>query len=261
MYIMYADEADQDGSKEYLIYASVFFPSDQILKIHNGMIGIRNKFGFAPGDKFKFSPGGISKSISREAHAAAKNEALKLAAKHQYKACCYITPHSIAKGQTHENRLKFGINTLLMKFDQFLRENGNAPGVAKFDRTSDFKQEQYFKEIFENGILFQKDNKSFKLNNIVSIDNTLNGTSHLSSLTDIVVGSFRFVINEPNKDLVGAKLLKSLSNLLWGVKDKNGVLLVRERGFCIRPKNVAVAGYNADINALISRLNAYAKQT
>ncbi len=260
MYVMYADEADQDGSKEFLIYASVFFPSDQLLKIHKGMIAIRRKYGFKPKDKLKFSPGGVSKDITRQAHTDAKNAVLRLAATHHCKACCYITPHVIAKGQPHDKRLKFGINTLLMKFDQFLRENGNAPGVVKFDRTTDFKQEQYFKEIFETGILFHLSQKTYQLGNIVSIDNTLNGTSHLASLTDIVVGSFRFVINEPNKDLVGVKLLQMLSNILWGIKDEKGVLLVRERGFCIRPKNIAVADYEADISALTTRLNEYASR-
>lgn len=139
MYLMYADEADQDGQKEFLVYAAVFFPCEKLLYLHNAAEELRTKYGFSNSDQLKSSTGSKPNQVARENHTLIKNDILRIAAEADCKACCYVVPHSIAKGQDHETKLKFGINTLLMKFDQFLRENGGVAGCAKFDRTTDFK--------------------------------------------------------------------------------------------------------------------------
>ncbi|MCX7559145.1 hypothetical protein OS190_06155 [Sulfitobacter sp. F26204] len=149
--------------------------------------------------------------------------------------------------------MKFGTNTLLLKFDQFLRENGKVGGIAFFDQTTDFKQLQYFREIFQFGMEFKETRK--RLEHIVSIDNTGTNHSHLSSITDIVVGAFRFVANEPDKDKVGTVLVGLLGKLMWGVRGHDGVLQVAERGLCIRPKSISHIGHQADIRAFRDRLN------
>lgn len=257
MFLLYADEADQDGSKEYLVFVAVFVPADQALKIHQRIGQIRATYGFESDTAFKFSPGGLPKGISRETHTAAKNDVLEMAVEANCKTCCYIVPHDIAKGQTPENRLKFAVNTLLLKFDEFLAESGGVGGIVKFDRTTDYKQDAYLKTIFSDGITLSPTRPPKKLKYIVSVDSTQIGNSHFTSLIDIIVGSFRFVINEPDKDRIGSKLLKSLAKIMWGAVDKRGTLRVRDRGFCVRPKNVNHPGYKANIEATIARLNEY----
>jgi len=256
MFLMYADEADQDGSKEFLVYAAVFIPADKALRIHLEIDKLRTESGFSPTDTLKFSSGTKPKDITREAHTDIKNKVLDLAVDSGCKTCCYVVPYAIAKGQPLENRLKFGINTILAKFDQFLRESGNAAGLAHFDRTEDFKQSKYFREVFELGLEWP-DGKRKKFQNIVGINQASNGLSHLCSLCDIVVGAYRFSINEPDKDVVGAKLIQVLARMMWGVIGSDGELQVRERGICIRPKNVKLSDYQADIEAFISRLQRY----
>lgn len=256
MYLMIADEADQDGKKEFLVYAGVFFPDVSVSKLTTEVDALRNKYGYREGDLLKSSPGTVPEYVSRDNHANIKNDILNLAAGNGCKICCYVVPHAIAKGQSHENRLKFGINTVLGKFDQFLREHNDPAGAAFFDRTEDFNQTSYLREIYEFGLPFG--NKRQKLSRVVMIDNTSIGHSNLCSITDVVVGSFRFVVNEPEKDIVGAKLLKLLAKLMWCVTNDKGEQLVRERGICIRPMNVDVTDYEADIHSLISRLEKYA---
>ncbi|HEV8035588.1 MAG TPA: hypothetical protein VGP75_12245 [Yoonia sp.] len=252
---MYADEADQDGSREFLVYAAVFFPADATLKLHKEVVRLRYKYGFKDGDLLKFSTGTKPKHVDRGDHTKLKNDILNLATDFGCQTCCYVVPHSIAKGQDNQTRLKFGINTLLLKFDQFLRESGKVAGTVRFDHTNDFKQMAYFEEVFQLGMDFQGKRK--KLDHIVSIEQTSIGLSHLSSIADIVVGSFRFVINEPDKDQVGALLFKQLSKLMWGEKNKSGTKLVRERGLCIRPRTVEHSEYEADIAAFVDRLVKY----
>ena len=258
MYIMMADEADQDGSKEFLVYAAVFFSSSRLLELHKRVETLRQRNGFKDGDVLKFSSGTRPEGVSSGKHAEIKNQILSEAAKFGCQACCYVIPHAIAKGQSHENKLKYGMNTLLMKFDQFLRESGNVPGIAFFDQTRDLKQKAYLKEVSEYGMLFKKERK--KLKNIVALNDTEIGLSHLCSVTDIVVGSFRWVVKEPDKNVVGATLMKQLAKIMWGKTDAMGTKKVWERGLCIRPQEVNLHGYQADIQALISRIQQYAKQ-
>ena len=231
---MYADEADQDGSREFLVYAAVFFPAEKVLGLHDEVIRLRYKYGFEDGDLLKFSTGTKPKQVERENHTKLKNDVLELAVENGCQTCCYVIPHSIAKGQAHENRLKFGINTLLVKFDQFLEESGKVAGSVRFDHTTDFKQMAYFEEVFQKGMDFRRKRK--KLRQVVSIEQTSIGVSHLSSITDIVVGAFRFVINEPDKDVVGAKLLKQLSKLMWGKKTPKALRCCENAVFASAPR-------------------------
>jgi len=234
MYLMFADEADQDGEKEFLVYAGVFFPSDAVLQLHQKVQALRTKFGFAEDDVLKFSSGTKPKGIDNKTHTEIKNSVLKLAAEMGCKTCCYIVPNDIAKGQPLENRLKYGMNTLLIKFDQFLRECGSLPGAVFFDKTTDFNQAAYLKEVAAFGLDFS--GKRMKLEHVVSFASTQTGLSHLAAITDIVVGAFRWVVNEPDKDKVGALLLGAVAKLMWGKPGDDGQLHVRERGFVVRPK-------------------------
>jgi Protein of unknown function (DUF3800) len=258
MYLMYADEADQDGSKEFLVYAGVFIPMKQVAKIHASIQHARNKHGFSDGDVLKFSASTAPKSVSKEAHAAIKSDILALAGSTECKTCCYVVPHAISKNQKLETKLKFAVNTLLVKFDQFLRENKEAGGVVCFDHSTDYKQVDYFKEIMEYGIAWGE--KRVKLERVAAIHQSRIGLSHLASLADIVVGSFRFAINEPDKDKVGASLIKQLETSMWGVMDKDGELNVAERGICVRPRDVKLDAHAADLLAFLKRLEDYSKK-
>ena len=93
------------------------------------------------------------------------------------------------------------------------------------------------------------------------IETTGVGHSHLNSVTDIVVGAFRFVVNESDKDKIGAVLLKLLAKIMWGKKNGKGQVQVRERGLIIRPQKINLDSYKADISALFSRLEKYSETT
>lgn len=255
MYIMIADEADQDGSREFLVYAAVFFPAEHLKKLADGVSELRTKYGYENGDSLKFTSGRIPDGVTRENHLEIKKKIIALAIECGCKTSCYVIPHAIAKGQPHENKLKFGLNTLLTTFEKFLRENGEVAGTAYFDHTTDYKQNEYIKDISRHGVL-KEDGGRISLSHIVAMGITQDGMSHLNSVTDIVVGSFRWVINEPNKDVVGAELLRQLSGLLWG-KMNDGVLKVQERSLVIRPQKIRSPQIKADVQAFIDRLTTY----
>ena len=96
------------------------------------------------------------------------------------------------------------------------------------------------------------------INRIIAANSTQGGLSHFNSLCDIVVGSLRFVFNEPDKNIVGEKLFKQLSNVLWGEWSEDGKKwYVLDRGLIFRPKTFSLAEYEADKNETIHYLKRY----
>jgi hypothetical protein len=61
------------------------------------------------------------KDITREEHRDVKKAIVKLARKHDVIFCAYAISHGIAKGEAHDNLVLFGANTLLGKFNEFLK--------------------------------------------------------------------------------------------------------------------------------------------
>jgi hypothetical protein len=174
------------------------------------------------------------------------------------KAVCYVVQHDVAKNQDKETKLKWAVNTLTYNFQSFLSSK-NDSGCVFFDRTTDYKQEEYLKEIMQNG-LPKHDGKRIPIGRIVAANSTQGGLSHLNSLCDVVVGSLRFVFNEQDKNIVGEKLFKQLSQLLWGEKSRDGsTWYLLDKGLIFRPKTFTIPAYEADKQATIDHLLMYAK--
>jgi hypothetical protein len=113
----------------------------------------------------------------------------------------------------------------------------------------------YAKDKFQRGLTFPK-SPDRRLNRIVSIGFTCDGASHLSSMADIVLGSFRYCVNESDKDEAGKAMFPGLMRLMWkGTRD--GKKYVRERGLTLRPEVVLSRRYQEEYDELAKRLQGY----
>ena len=122
-----------------------------------------------------------------------------------------------------------------------------------------FKQDEYLKEIIRHG-LPKPDGSRIPIGRVIAANSTQEGLSHLNSLCDVIVGSFRFVFNEPDKNIVGEKLFKQLALLIWSDVSKDGkTWFVLDKGLIFRPKTFTVTSYEADKNATVQRLVGYMK--
>jgi hypothetical protein len=255
---MYADEADQDApEKRYLIYGAIYVPSDAAHELTKTIIAKRVEYGFPPEALLKFSTGTIPTGVTREAHAALKSDLLAAAAEANVRAVCYVVQHDLARTTSKEVKLKWAMNTLVYNFQKFLRNHVNDCGLVFFDRTTDFKQEEYLKELMQHG-LPKRDGKRIPIDRIIAANSTQVGLSQLNSLCDVVVGSFRFVFNEPDKDIVGKKLFKQLAKFIWGDISADGKKwYVLDKGLIFRPKEFTVIDYEADKEATVRQLVYY----
>jgi hypothetical protein len=91
---------------------------------------------------------------------------------------------------------------LLARFNQFLGTDQNSYGLVFMDRIPIGNPYQYMKEKFQIGLTF-RNQQPRRLERILGLSHTCDGASHFASLNDILVGAFRYCVNEPERNEAG----------------------------------------------------------
>ena len=256
MYLMYGDEADAEQGlrQKFFLYGGIFIEQSKAWAAHQRIEKLRKKAGFAAQDSLKFATNTRPGTVTAETHRDIKSAVIDLAQELGVIFCAYVFLHAIGRSQEQSDLIEFGANTVLGKFNQFLAER-NEFGVAKLDRMGK-NAFDYAKEKFQRGLIFA--NREVRLDHIISVGFCCDGASHLSSMADIVLGSFRYCVNEEDKDIAGKAMLPKLVPLLWQATAPDGNRYVRERGITLRPKDVQRREHQEEFDALIARLESYA---
>lgn len=92
------------------------------------------------------------------------------------------------------------------------------------------------------------------MSHIIGYASTCDGASHISSVADIVLGSFRYCVNEEDKDIAGRELLPLVVRMMWH-KRKGDEINVMEKGLTLRPREIRAPAYRAEYEALRQRLS------
>jgi hypothetical protein len=161
-----------------------------------------------------------------------------------------------AANQGHKNLVLFGANTLLGKFNEFLGTDQDKFGLVLFDRIPIDHPYPYLREKFQIGMTFSDGRPPSRLERIMGFASTTDGASHLASIADILVGSWRYCVNEPEMDVAGKAMFPKLMDLMWK-RRRDGKLYVRDFGFVLRPQEVQVEKYKKEYNDLRARLQGY----
>lgn len=254
MQLMFADEADVEQGRNQLFYVAgaIFVAADRARALSDAVFQIREARGFRPGDHLKFALRNRPDHVSSDDHRDAKQDVMTAAAAHGVTFCAYVMLHELAQDRGQEQLVQFGANTLLGKFNEFCGQQGVGPGVAMFDRMPIANEYAFFREKFSRGLTFPN-TQDRRLENVIAYASTCDGASNLSSVMDIVLGAFRYCVNEPERDVAGRQLLPQVTRLMWRGQGENPL---RERGLIMRPNNVRVAAHQAQYRALRDRLNA-----
>jgi hypothetical protein len=257
MYLMFGDEADKEAAKDkkFFVYGAVFVPTNSISPLHAEVERLRVGAGMAASDSLKSGTNSKPKSMSAETHRQLKNDVMKAAReKGNIRFCAQVTLHELARNRDHDDRVEWGANTILGKFNTFLREQGSY-GFAVMDRMPVKTPYEYLKEKFQVGMTFP-DKPSMRLDRILGLSHGADGTSHLCSVCDILLGSFRYCVNEPDNEEAGKAMFPTLMEMMWKVK-QGGTTQVREFGLYFRPLNVDAPKFKAEYDALETRLQGY----
>jgi hypothetical protein len=164
---MFGDEADreQTGGKKFFVYGAIFVHMNSVAVLHDKIEKARRQAGFADTDSLKFATSTRPKAVSIEAHRELK-------------------------------RL-----VMLAKFNTFLIES-KTYGYAVLDRIPVEHPYRYLRQKFQVGMTFP-DRPSIRLGRILGFAHAVDGTSHLSSVADTMLGAFRYCVNEPENEDAG----------------------------------------------------------
>ncbi len=221
MYLVFTDETNKDDeSTTFFLVGGVAIPADVAHEIHAQIEAIRTKYGYRPGDSLKYSRASKPPHVSNEAFNSAKSEVLDLCAKYSIKIFLYACHHLIAETRTPEVKFQWGCNGILLKVNQFLK-GVNDHCLVLQDRHPVEGEFQYYRRRFMESQPSDTACK-FKLDRVLGFGSTCDGASHLASIADIALGSYRFCINNPEKDIVNGVLMPRLLASTWGYPDPIG---------------------------------------
>ena len=212
--------------------------------------------GLSVQDQLKFNSRSKPKNLTTEQHSSAKTQVYHIAAKFGVRFIGYAILHAIARKQTHSTLVEYGANILLAKFNQFLGEN-DSMGWANFDRLNTEKPFAYLQAKFENR--HSTEGTHIRLERVLGYSFTCDGASHHSSLADVIIGGFRYVMNEPERDLAGRAIIQAIGPIFWGKESADGITHIGERGLVLRPKSIAAPSYQADYAEVRARLTDWSK--
>jgi hypothetical protein len=103
---------------------------------------------------------------------------------------------------------------------------------------------------------FDDGRPSSRFDRIMGFASTTDGASHLASVCDILVGSWRYCVNEPEMDIAGKAMFPKIMDVMWKRK-VGGELIVRDYGVILRPQEVQKEEYKKEYEALRNRLQGY----
>jgi hypothetical protein len=255
---MLGDEADAEQGKgqKFFVYGAIYVPQENIKSLSDGVETARVAAKFLATDSLKFADRNRPKQITKEVFRGVKAKVIDLAAKNDVVFSAYAILHAIASGQEHKERVQFGANTMLGNFNEFLGTDRDTYGLALFDRIPIDHPYTYLKEKFQVGMSFDDGRPSRRFDRIIGLASTTDGASHLASVCDVLVGSWRYCVNEPEMDVAGKAMFPKIMDVMWKRK-VGGKLYVKDFGLMLRPQDVQKEEYKKEYEALRKRLQGY----
>lgn len=254
IYFLFMDETNVEpsDSSEFFIYGGVIVPQASLANLHEIVEEVRVKYDYKDTDKFKFAPHSRPKQVEPTKFKAAKREVMGRCANLGIEFVACLVLHDIAKKKPKDQLIQWGANTVLGAFNQYLQLNqGN--GVVVADRFSGRDGFSYCREKFQTGLSFPG-GSTRKLENILLYSFSCDGASHAMSATDILLGGFRYCVNNREAREISKTILRQLARMIWS-RESGDSRVFSERGLRFRPKDIRSPSYQQRYGELVAHLN------
>jgi hypothetical protein len=124
MHWFVTDETNVERNQgDFFIYGGLVLTDDQMVGLHEAVRDIRARYGYAPGDTFKFAANTRPSQVSIEEARQAKQDALLAAEGLGVRLIVYVVLHAIA-GSDQRVRMQFAINTVMWTYHTLLVQEG-----------------------------------------------------------------------------------------------------------------------------------------
>lgn len=255
MYVLMTDETNLNpgANSRFFIYGGLVFPVEVLKDLDALVRDIRTRYHFEPGDLFKFDTHSRPAQVSIADWTSAKSEVIDGCRRLGIRFIAYLILHDIARNRTREELIGFGLNTILHMFGvKFLGDQGD-DGIVIVDRLPMGQDYGFLRDKFTKGLTISTNGTTVNLPRIKLYASTCDGASHASSAVDIVLGAFRYCVNQTGSSTIPQTLFPSIARIIWG-KRVGDTLFVRDYGLALRPKAIASEAYQAEYDALTHRL-------
>lgn len=267
MYWLFTDETNvTEKEGDFFIYGGLIMNAEQMVDLNKEVIRIRQKYGYTDTDRFKFQTASRPKQVTPADFAAAKGEALAALETFGAVVVMYVVLHDIARNKTVQEMTEWALNALIAHFDLRFLSQKNEIGAVCIDRLDPKWGYKYMQTMFADGIAV--DGRQIKMERIVHYSMSCDGASHMSSLTDIALGSMRYAVNfvgGKGREGVARDLMVPLARAMWHKKVKvNGKdeHQVGGYGFLKYPRTeIRVAHYRQKYDDLLETLTGLSSTT
>ena len=257
MRILVSDETNLTPTEniKFFLYGGVIFDSSSVMAIGDAVQEIRSFYSIESHERIKFNIKSCPASVTREQHKAIKNRLIDLATEHNAQVIINCVLHDIARNKTINQLVEMTSKIVFRRFNQYCHEN-NVPGIVlahrwPYENGFNFLESCQFGEIrFMSGF-------TISLPNIHGYAQVSDNSTTLMSVADVVLGAFRYCINNRDKTDVNTELMPRIARLMW-YREENGVRKLRDRGLNISPRDVVVDSYRREYESLISHVLDYA---
>lgn len=258
MYWFIVDETNRDYSaNHFFIVGGLVFTADQVEPVDAAVRDIRAKYGYQPGDSFKFDTRARPDQVTIEQSTAAKGELISAIRDIGVRMITYVILHDLCMNQSYDLRMNYALNTLAYAYSDLLRAE-SASGVMLMDRDND--RYAHLEHLFQSGLQFPG-GRTFRLDHRIKLFGMTNdNASHLSSASDVALGAFRYCVNTAGgwgRDAVARDMFPVLSSILWGI-EQGDVRRIGGYGFHARPNRVGKPEFQVLYSGLKEGLMRYA---
>jgi hypothetical protein len=256
VHILLADETNRQPTHnaKFFVYGGLILQMGDLPLLHDRIAQIRERAGYCAQDDLKFDTHARPTCVPQGAATEAKRQVLEVCRELGAKFIAYVALHDIIQRQDPDDQLLFAANTVISQFNRYLRNVAHDDGICIVDNLPVKGSWQYLAEKFTVGLTVN--DAHYPLDHIRLFAATCNNASHASSAMDIVLGTFRYCINNPANREAAATMMGDVVNLMWHERDGRTIKALG-RGLVMRPKreHIRVDAYKAEYDGLIDHIN------
>jgi len=255
MHILFTDETNvvPQANAKFFAYGGLLIKLERLDELHLGLRQISSDAGYKPGDQLKFDTHARPQHVTFENATIVKQRIIDLCIALECKFIVYVVLHAIAKGKDPALLVRWGADHVIGKFQYFLVQS-DSHGIVAVDRLPNGNEFTFLTDKFSFGLTFHDGDEPVPLDRIRLFASTCINASYASSAMDIVLGSFRYCINNPFNELAARQMMKKLSQLIWCTRTGDNMFPF-EMGLIFRPKNVNHEPYKKEYDGLLAHIN------
>ena len=255
MHILLTDETNKTPSEQvkFFAYGSIMFPVETLSKLDEKIRLIRVEAGYKPTDVLKFDTRVRPAQVTAAQATKAKAQVVEACKELGVKFVVCVILHDIMKNQDAAKKCYWAADYVISRFHQYLNAVKD-DGMVIIDNVPEGEQYQYLTKKFTVGL--EVGAKTFQLPRIKLYSSTCVGGSHACSAMDIVLGTFRFAINNPSHN-VSRPMMLNIMSLIWHTRIGDEIHTL-DRGLILRPQldKITSRKYKASYDDLIKNINA-----